>query len=60
MSAIEATRLLQSRRVLSAHYNGKRSIIVCLLAAGGAQTNTHLWEAVDLTLDLNVLFPAAE
>jgi uncharacterized protein len=60
MSATEAARLLQSRRVLSAHYNGKRSIIVCLLAAGGAQTNTHLREAVDLTLDLNVLFPAAE
>jgi uncharacterized protein len=60
MTAAEATRLLQSRRVLSAHYNGKRSIIVCLLAAGGAQKNTHLREAVDLTLDLNVLFPAAE
>jgi len=56
MSATEAARLLQSRRVLSAHYNGKRSIIVCLLAAGGAQTNAHLREAVDLTLDLNVLF----
>ena len=60
MSANEAARLLQSRRVLSAHYNGKRSIIVCLLAAGGAQTNAHLRQAVDLTLDLNVLFPAAE
>jgi hypothetical protein len=60
MTAAEATRLLQSRRVLSAHYNGKRSIIVCLLAAGGAQKNTHLREAVDLTLDLNALFPAAE
>jgi len=60
MSANEAARLLQSRRVLSAHYKGKRSIIVCLLAAGGAQTNAHLRQAVDLTLDLNVLFPAAE
>jgi len=60
MSAAEAARLLQSRRVLSTHYNGKRSIIVCLLAAGGAQTNSYLREAVDLTLDLNALFPAAE
>jgi uncharacterized protein len=60
MSAAEATRLLQSRRVLSAHYNGKRSIIVCLLATGGAQANAHLREAVDLTLDLNALVPAAE
>ena len=60
MSANEAVRLLQSRRVLTAHYKGKRSVIVCLLAAGGAQANGHLREAVDLTLDLNTLFPAAE
>ena len=60
MTANEAARLLRSRRVLGAHYKGKRSIIVCLLAAGGAQTNGHLREAVDLTLDLNALFPCAE
>ncbi len=60
MSANEAARLLQSRRVLSAHYKGRRSIIVCLLAAGGAQMNGHLREAVDLTLGLNSLFPAGE
>jgi hypothetical protein len=58
MNASEAARLLQSRRVLSSHYSGKRSIIVCLLATGGAQTNAHLRRAVDLTLDLNSLFPA--
>ena len=58
MNASEAARLLQSRRVLSSHYSGKRSIIVCLLATGGAQTNAHLRSAVDLTLDLNSLFPA--
>lgn len=60
MSANEAARLLQSRRVLSAHYKGKRSIIVCLLVAGGAQPNAHLRQAVDLTLDLNALFSDAE
>ncbi|HEX8755729.1 MAG TPA: hypothetical protein VF745_05295 [Steroidobacteraceae bacterium] len=60
MSANEAGRLLQSRRVLSEHFKGKRSIIVCLLAAGGAQANAHLREAVDLTLDVNALFPTAE
>jgi hypothetical protein len=60
MSATEAARLLQSRRVLSACYKEKRSIIVCLLAAGGAQVNAHLREAVDLTLDLKALFPTAE
>jgi uncharacterized protein len=39
---------------------GKRSVIVCLLTAGGTQPNGHLREAVDLTLDLNALFPKEE
>lgn len=32
----------------------------CLLTAGGTQPNGYLREAVDLTLDLNALFPKEE
>lgn len=56
MTASEAEKLEQRRKVLSAYYKGRRSIIVCLLAPGGVQGNAHLKASVDLVLDADALF----
>jgi hypothetical protein len=56
MTTAEAQKLLLRREVLSTHYQGRRSIIVCLLAPEGVQDSSNLKAAVDLILDSDALF----
>ena len=56
VTSAEAAKLQRRRAVLNAHFNGRRSIIVCLLAPEGVQSNAHLKAAVDLSLGADALF----
>jgi predicted AAA+ superfamily ATPase len=56
MTAEEAVKIEQRRRVLNAHYKRRRTVLVCLLAPEGVQSNEHLKAAVDLVLDADALF----
>ena len=57
MTRAEAEKLRQRKRVLIAHFNGRRSVIVCLLAPEGVRENEYSKEVVDLTLDGGSSFP---
>ncbi len=48
MTRVEAEKLQLRKEVLNAHFKGRRSIIVCLLAPGGVRG--------DLILDADALF----
>lgn len=56
MTAVEAAKLQRRRSVLDAHFKGRRSIIVCLLAPDGVQKNEHFKAAADLTISADALF----
>ena len=56
----EAEKLQLRKQVLNAHFNGRRSIIVCLLAPVGVRGNEHSKAAVDLILEADVLFRDGE
>lgn len=55
MTSAEATKLQRRRSVLNAHFKGRRSVIVCLLAPGGMQSNEHSRAVVDLNLGTDAL-----
>lgn len=56
MTRAEAEKLQLRKQVLNAHFKGRRSIIVCLLAPEGVRGNEHSKAAVDLVLDVEALF----
>lgn len=56
MTSAEATKLQCRSTVLNAQFDGRRSIIVCLLAPEGVRINEHLKAAVDLSLGAEALF----
>jgi uncharacterized protein len=60
MTGAEAEKLQLRKQVLSAHFKGRRSIIVCLLAPEGLRANEHSKAAVDLVLDADALFRDGE
>jgi hypothetical protein len=60
MTRAEAEKLQLRKRVLDAHFKGRRSIIVCLLAPEGMRGNEHSKAAVDLILDADTLFRDGE
>lgn len=60
MTRAEAEKLEQRKRVLVAHFHGRRSVIVCLLAPEGVRENEHSKQVVDLTLDAEALFRNSE
>ena len=60
MTRAEAQKLEVRKQVLSAHFKGRRSIIVCLLATEGVRENEHSKEVVDLTLTAEALYRDGE
>lgn len=60
MTRAEAEKLELRKQVLSAHFKGRRSVIVCLLTPAGVRENEHLKAVVDLTLESDALFRDGE
>jgi hypothetical protein len=60
MTRAEAEKLQLRKQVLNAHFEGRRSIVVCLLAPEGVRGNEHSRAAVDLILDTDALFRDGE
>jgi AAA+ ATPase superfamily predicted ATPase len=60
MTRAEAEKLQLRKQVLDAHFKGRRSIIVCLLAPEGMRGNEHSKAAVDLILNADALFRDGE
>jgi len=56
MTSAEAEKLQRRRNILNAQFKGRRSVIVCLLAPAGVQSNEHVKAVVDLTLGAEALF----
>lgn len=56
MSRPEADNLERRKKVLDAHFKSQRSIIICLLAPAGVESNEHSRRVVDLILDTEALF----
>jgi uncharacterized protein len=56
MTRAEAEKLRLRKEVLNAHFKGRRSIIVCLLAPEGVRNGEHSKAAVDLVLNADALF----
>lgn len=60
MTRAEAEKLELRKQVLSAHFNGRRSIIVCLLTLEGVRENEHSKAIIDLKLEADALFRDGE
>ena len=56
MSRPEAENLERRKKVLDTHFKSQRSIIICLLAPAGVESNEHSRRVVDLILDAEALF----
>lgn len=60
MTRAEAEKLELRKQALVAHFNGRRSAIVCLIAPEGVRENENSKGVVDLTLDAEALFRNSE
>jgi hypothetical protein len=56
----EAEKLALRKQVLSTHFKGRRSIIVCLLTSEGVRENEHSKAVIDITLAVDALFRDGE